>query len=203
MLWAGGALASPERGDVYPLIGVTAGVDRLNEQADSWYGLGSPLARSSVEPLIDPAASDVEPASEPGVVTEAGTGAAMPAETAAPAASAGGAPDEAATVVTEVADEPAPDPQTLVITLSGGRPSLEQQWAADGTVWLLPGYQFDAEDGGWYSVVAIEDRYLEQVTPETGPALSDPAVLPATVPSASPEGDEVTPTPATDGVIDD
>ena len=66
VLWAGGSLATPERADVYPLIGVAAGVDRLNEQADSWYGLGSPLARSAIEPALD------APAAAPGQRTGRG-----------------------------------------------------------------------------------------------------------------------------------
>ena len=45
------------------------------------------------------------------------------------------------------------------------RPSLEQLWASDDTVWLLPGYAFDAKDGGIYSVLAVEDQYIEVTEP--------------------------------------
>ena len=31
---------------------------------------------------------------------------------------------------------------------------------ADGTVWLLPGYRFIGDDGGWYTVPAVTDEYL-------------------------------------------
>ena len=60
---------------------------------------------------------------------------------------------------------PAPiDIEPITITLTNARPSLEQLWASDDTVWLLPGYAFDSPDGGLYSVLAVEDQYIE-VTP--------------------------------------
>jgi hypothetical protein len=63
-------------------------------------------------------------------------------------------------------------------------------WAADGTVWLLPGYAFTGADGMMANVLAVEDQYLEQAEPE---------VLPEVVPLPAPMPAE-TAVPGTDGV---
>ncbi len=63
----------------------------------------------------------------------------------------------------------APPAEPLVVTLTSAVASLEQVWAADQTVWLLPGYAFESADQGRYSVIAVEDQYL---------AFTDPAPVP-------------------------
>jgi hypothetical protein len=76
------------------------------------------------------------------------------------------------------------DVEPITVTFTAVHPSLEQLWASDGTVWLLPAYAFDAVDGGMYSVLAVEDQYIEvsQATevpvPDTAPLVA-PGVDPA------------------------
>mgnify|MGYP001281164276 CR=1 FL=1 len=91
---------------------------------------------------------------------------------------------------TDPATSCVPEGEPIVITLDAVAPSLEQVWAADGTVWLLPGYTFTGPEGSMASVVAVEDQYLEQAQPETLPvetAVPVPATdVPATEVAADP-----------------
>ncbi|MFN8022896.1 MAG: hypothetical protein U0Q03_15320 [Acidimicrobiales bacterium] len=195
--WAGGFLATPQRGGDYPRIGVDAAIQRLNDQSMAWMTGYGPMAR------------DVAASSTGGVAVGAGTaGVAIDAATGGDVAPEASTAGEAATETTSDAAEsyePAPDetvptdsvvidpmpmpidctdPATscvpsepVVITLDGVTASLEQVWAADGTVWLLPGYAFSGPEGSLASVVAVEDQYLEQAEPETLPV---DTVVPAT-----------------------
>jgi hypothetical protein len=42
-------------------------------------------------------------------------------------------------------------------------------WDSEGTVWLLPAYAFTDDQGGSYSVIAIDDAFIELPTPEPAP----------------------------------
>jgi hypothetical protein len=143
--WAGGFLGQPQRGDDYPRIGVEAAVARLNDQSSMWM---YPMSASG-----DMAAS-VKVASAG--ATEAVAPEALPVE-AAPVDT--GAPSELPVDVMPV------DTTPIVVTLSSPSPSLEMFWAADGTVWLLPGYRFASSDGGEVSVLAVPDEFIEQAQP--------------------------------------
>lgn len=85
------------------------------------------------------------------------------------AASSGGAADAAvaAPMPLDTAPvDPVPvDTTPIVVTLTDASPSLEMFWAADGTVWLLPGYRFATSDGGTVSVLAVPDEFIEQTAP--------------------------------------
>jgi hypothetical protein len=143
--WAGGFLGQPQRGDDYPRIGVEAAVARLNDQSSMWM---YPMSASG-----DMAAS-VKVASAG--ATEAVAPEVLPVE-AAPVDT--GAPSELPVDVMPV------DTTPIVVTLSSPSPSLEMFWAADGTVWLLPGYRFASSDGGEVSVLAVPDEFIEQAQP--------------------------------------
>ena len=73
------------------------------------------------------------------------------------------------------------DLASMVIDLNQVTSSLEQVWAADGTVWLLPGYAFTGADGMMANVLAVEDQYLEQAEPEVVP-LPEPLPVETAVP---------------------
>lgn len=205
LTWASGYLATPVRGDEYPRIGVEAAVERLNTQQQSWLG----YARSdlpAIEETVDP--MPVEPAVEPAVEPDGGDVAAE-----APAAPLPDGSDDVLVdpMPVEPAVEPLPvdpmpvDPaelEPIVVTLTGGEPSLEQLWDVDGTVWLVPGYSFDTGDGGWYTVAAIPDEYLQTepvVVAEPEPAPVDTAVPVDPVPPTEPVPSDPTDTgvPAT------
>jgi hypothetical protein len=148
LTWASGFLGSPVRGDEYPLIGVQGGIDRLNEQSASW---GDPaILQRDAE--IDAAASDM--VDEPAIAVEEPMPPADP-DSDANTNDTGTNPDA------DTKEVPA-EPETVVITFVDAHSSLEQVWAEDGTVWLLPGYRFDTVDAGWYTVTAVEDQYLQQ-----------------------------------------
>lgn len=167
--WAGGFLAAPQRGADYPRIGVDAAIQRLNDQANSWMTGYGPAVRGgdmmSAEASVAGEASGIasteiavdeatEPPTEPGV--------------------------EPAVVPDEVPIGEVPtDVEPMVMTLTTVTGSLEQVWAADGTVWLLPGYSFGGAEGLLASVLAIEDQYLEQAEPQV---LVDPVPLPEPMP---------------------
>jgi nicotinate-nucleotide--dimethylbenzimidazole phosphoribosyltransferase len=215
--WASGYLATPQRAADYPRIGVEAAVARLNEQQAAWMGISSrtetPLpagepveATVAVEPAVEPA---VDPAVDPAVEAPE----TMPTETVAGETTplASDAPAEPVPVTEPVLVDPMPIEtmplEPITVTLSGGEPTIEQIWAADGTIWLVPGYAFDSTDGGRYTVAAIPDEYLQiqsvtvstPDTPVPEPTADTAVVVPDTavvVPDTA-----VTP-PADSGVAD-
>ena len=84
----------------------------------------------------------------------------------------------------DVAVDCAPVDASVTVTLTNAKPSLEQLWAQDGTIWLMPGYSFDSSDGGTYSVIAVEDIYI-QTEPDVSTLDTKPAVPPVTDPVTS------------------
>jgi hypothetical protein len=86
----------------------------------------------------------------------------------------------------------------MVIDLNQVTSSLEQVWAADGTVWLLPGYSFTGADGMMANVLAVEDQYLEQAEPEDVP-LPEPMPVDSAVPGTDGVGE---PAPVVDAGFD-
>jgi hypothetical protein len=75
-------------------------------------------------------------------------------------------------------------------------------WADDGTIWLLPGYTFQSTDGGFYSVLAVPDEFVQQAQPDVLPPdtiVVDTTVYetlpPDTVPVDTVPVDAVEPTP--------
>ncbi|HEX3089481.1 MAG TPA: hypothetical protein VHQ23_12560, partial [Ilumatobacteraceae bacterium] len=72
----------------------------------------------------------------------------------------------------------APVPSEPVsVTLNSVKSDLIMQWAADNTIWLLPAYTFGSADGGLYTVIAVDDAYIQQVDPAV--PVSEPAVTDA------------------------
>lgn len=143
-----------------------------------------PIDDCLVEPAVDPA---VDPAVEPVVDAAAPSERPVPDTTVADttvadttSADTTPAGDPAVDPAVEIAPcEPIslPEPAPVEVTLTAPTASLEQVWAADGSVWLLPGYRFETSDGSWVTVVAVEDQYLQQADP-----VVDPLPLPVEVP---------------------
>lgn len=78
-------------------------------------------------------------------------------------------------VSTDVASDCAiPNPEPVTVTLNSVKRDLTMLWDADNTIWLLPAYSFGSSDGGIYTVLAVDDAYIEQ---EEAPATTDPAVI--------------------------
>jgi hypothetical protein len=87
------------------------------------------------------------------------------------------------------------DVEPIVVTLNSVKSDLTMLWAADNTIWLLPAYSFGSADGGVYTVIAVEDAYIQQPDPEAVPSgQTDPAIdpgvapTPATVPPVQADG---------------
>jgi hypothetical protein len=158
-------------------------------------GSGSASGSASAVALAEPAVAPPSPAT--GASTGGSTGSATPVTDVAPPVEElpvpGGEPliDPVEGVcLDDTGAECVPaEPITIdpiTVTLTNAHPSLEMLWASDDTVWLLPGYAFDAVDGGVYSVIAVEDQYIEVADPEVlpspvplppdAPATTDPAV---------------------------
>ncbi|MBI5087949.1 MAG: hypothetical protein HZB15_03515, partial [Actinobacteria bacterium] len=173
--WANGYLATPQRGADYPRIGIEAAVQRLNDQSSSWMGLDTGVA-ARTDIAVDAVAETAE--SEPAVAPDATTMPA-PADTMVD-------PIEGA-CLDDTGSECAPtsiEVEPITVTLTAARPSLEQLWGSDDTVWLLPGYAFDSSDGGIYSVLAVEDQYIQVVQ-------VDPVPVDAPLPADSTATDPV------------
>ena len=141
---------------------------------DTGLVLGSSGAVSATEvapgAATAPAPIDCVPQPPVDCVTDVPLGAPVP-ETAVPDATAtdGTIVGVDATSAVVPLCLPVPEPEPMTITLTTPTASLEQVWAADGTVWLLPGYRFDTTDGSFVTVVAVEDQYLQQAQPEIVP----------------------------------
>jgi len=154
--WASGTLAEPQPATEYPIVGVADGIARLNDPSGRWIFLGGGPGGVRVM-----AANTVG-----GVATNS---------------AAGGAPT--GTVVTPDSAVSAPVPPVSAVPVSepsGTVPPVDVHftkvalglttvWAQDGTVWLLPAFVFTATDGGQYTVVAVDEKYLDAsiVSPAT------------------------------------
>ena len=69
--------------------------------------------------------------------------------------------------------------EPVTVTLNSVKPDLTMVWAADQTIWLLPGYTFGSADGGMYTVIAVADEFIQQ--PVVEPATSEPVSHPDTI----------------------
>jgi hypothetical protein len=139
LTFASGQLFGPEPAGQYVRTGTAAALEQL--QADQF---------RSYNPTVDPAAPDT-PVSAPDPAdgaTSLTVDAANPIEPAAPAA------------------EPA-EPITIVLT--GVEAGWWMVWAADGTVWLLPGYDFVTDQGERISAPAIAEIDMPVTTGATEP----------------------------------
>jgi hypothetical protein len=84
---------------------------------------------------------------------------------------------------------PVDNSQPVTVHLNSVKGDLTMIWDAANTIWLLPAYTFGTADGGLYTVIAVDDAYIQQpdpATPSTEPGVVDtgapvPAVEPAVV----------------------
>jgi hypothetical protein len=53
-------------------------------------------------------------------------------------------------------------------------------WDAGNTIWLLPAYTFGTADGGLYTVIAVDDAFIQQPDPNT--TTTEPAIDPNIAP---------------------
>ena len=171
--WASGSLAVPQAGAEYPIVSPAEALTRLQDQSGKWFGYwggGVGIARDAVAGVgVNDAATDaVSPA--------------LGAPEVAPMP-----PDTVCDPAADCVIDPMPTPEPVVVSLNAVRLDLTMVWAADGTVWLLPAYTFTSADGGEYTVIAVEDQYVQTpdpITTDPGTVTSDPGSL-GTIPPDS------------------
>ncbi len=182
--WASGSLAEPVAAGEYPLVGVDGGVTRLNDETGQWGGYwGGPMAMARME--------------------STGSGAVVADSATAQAAIAPADTMVTDTAVTETAvtepgqvgepiatDQPVCDPGTncgvempvaepVTVHLTDVKMGLTMIWAADNTIWLLPAYEFSADDGGQYTVIAVDDSFIQLPAPYPTDTMPVETVVPA------------------------
>ena len=178
--WASGFLGTPKRGGDYPRIGAAAGLAKLQEQATGWMttdvgpGVKDAIPAATAAPAPDQTGSETTDgagvAGEPGPIACATDGpllngadgvasSSAAAEPGAPAGTDPGATDPATDVVPPGCAPGTFEPMNVVLT--GVKEDLTTVWATDGTVWLLPAYTFTSDDGGTYTILAVDDSYVQ------------------------------------------
>ncbi len=155
--WASGSLATPVPAGEYPLVGVDGGVVRLNDETGQWGGYwGGPMAR-------------MESAGSGSVVADSATAAVVDASTEVVAVPQPTEPAETAITETGQVGEPItieqPALEPVTIHLTDVKMGLTMIWAADNTIWLLPAYEFGSADGGMYTVIAVDDSFIQLPAP--------------------------------------
>ena len=172
--WASGTLAAPQPATEYPIVPVADGIARLNDPTGRWLFIGGGPGGVRVM------AADAAGASVGGVAT---TAAAAP-----PPDSAVSAPVPPGSVVP--VSEPVGTVPPVDVHLTKVSLGLSTVWAQDGAVWLLPAFVFTATDGGQYTVVAVDEKFLDAsiVAPATtvpGTVVTGSVVTGSAVPPAS------------------
>jgi hypothetical protein len=79
--------------------------------------------------------------------------------------------------------EPTTPPEPVTITITGVHETLVPFTGADGSMWLMPGYEFTSADGGAWPTLAIDKSFVDQVAP-TQP-MPEPAVATAVEPATT------------------
>ena len=145
--------------------------------------LGEPQ-RGSDYPTVGPAAglerlkkqqSDVIGLGNTRALSSTGVGIAEPAIAVPPCAPEAAAADACA----------APEnSQPVTVHLNSVKGDLTMIWDATNTIWLLPAYTFGTADGGQYTVIAVDDAYIQQ--PDPVPVTTDPVTDTGIAPTPEP-----------------
>ncbi len=173
--WANGTLARPEALGDYPLIDLMAALARLEQDMNAWLDGDVPMPRplpaddGNARSMVEPSDGDV-PTTDGGV--EGGVSGDGPV-TILPVPDVPGdeqpeerSPDEAETPGAPDAPPDAPEvdvePVERTVRIVAVELINSMVWTADGTVVLLPHYRLIDADGGWWFVIAVEDRYIQR-----------------------------------------
>ena len=183
---ASGVLAKVTPGADYPRIGVTQGIERLNDQQ---YGWGGPMVRGGA--AYDDMAvgsSDAPSDSTQSNATTSETTGTEPVNTE-PATLEG-------TVSSPYDSQEIPVTEIEIVAVEEELVSL---YGADGSIYLVPGYSFlAAKESGYtprYLVSALPDEFIEEtnvdlIPPYTYPADAPEASTPAPINPSKPVADE-------------
>ena len=205
--WASGSLATPEPAGEYPLVGTAAGLTRLQDGAwMGYYGAPGVMAKGMAADMVGGASTrSVTATPETTVVSSgsSGSGVGAPTVIAPPPVDPPVTCDPAADCVPETYLPPEP----ITVHLNDARVDLTMVWDVDGTVWLLPAYTFLSTDGGVYTVIAVDDQYVELpdtgVTTEPVPVDTGTGANPGTVDTTPAPVDQAEATKVLTGVAED
>lgn len=178
LTYASGQLFAPEPAGPYERTGTAAALEQL--QADQM---------RSYNPVTDPAATEVAPlpATDVPVPGESagdapagspadgeGGSSASPVEPDTPVSS----PDSPIVDASNPSDSTAPidstPPEPITVVLTGVEAGWWMIWADDGTIWMLPGYDFLTDQGERISAPAVAQIDMPVVETMTGTA--EPAI---------------------------
>jgi hypothetical protein len=159
---ASATLAEAVEVDRYPTVDAETAVARLEAQ-QGWSGGGA---------FGGPAGTDADGPVAPDTPVEA------PAEQVDPPAPAPESVEEDQLTILPAPDEPAGEPEVVTVTLVDAEPTAMLTFDVDGTVWLLPGVRFLADDGAEWQVLTVADEYLDTDEPAIEPGQPEPAPLP-------------------------
>lgn len=171
---ASGVLAEPEVVGDYPIVSAGAGLERLNDDTGRWGWFGGPVfARDAAVSSVagwSSVSPEVVASAEGGVSVGGGTDAVAPPSTEVVVSGSVVVDPAMPTATIEAPDCLASDAcgsigtvpvETQTITLTDVRLGLTSYWDADGTVWFLPSYEFTNADGGVFTVIAVDEAYLD------------------------------------------
>jgi hypothetical protein len=150
--WANGTLARPELLGDYPLIDLAAALARLERDMNAW--------------LDDPSAPVARPLpADPGDGRDAGAA----VEPGAAEGSNGDTPTSDTDTPVTILPIPGPDgggaweemePVERTVRIVSVELVTSMVWTPGDVIVLLPHYRLIDADGGWWFVIAVEDRYL-------------------------------------------
>ncbi len=159
--YASGWLADAIPTGPYPLIGIDEAIERLTAQWGSW-SVAMPYSGD-----LDP---DAPVASPEAAGSEAIGSDAAGSETRESEPIDIGRPEPI-----DIGDVPTTEFEVELVSVSA---DLWSSWAADGSMWMVPAYRFEASDGGVYTIAAITDEYLVQMDPYAVPDPGQPVIDP-------------------------
>ena len=181
--WANGTLATPQPAGDYPLVDGAAALARLNDRTGKWGWFGGPAVMARGGVAIDAVASVAGTSGSSDPVTTSGTGGGSDvAPTPVPVPSAvPGVPVATMPVAPVPAPgETLPAPEPVTISLNSMKLDLTSVWSNDGTVYLVPAYTFGAADGSVYTIVSVDETYLD--LPDPAPVDTTPVVTAVPLP---------------------
>jgi hypothetical protein len=156
LAWANGTLARPELIGDYPLIGPADALVRLERDMNAWLDEG-------VGPMPRPLPADVT-----------GEGDASTRQDVLEGGDAPVSDDDSPVSILPVPELPGPDgspgewtwedqePVERTVRIVAVELVMSVVWSPGDVQVLLPHYRLIDEDGGWWSVVALEDRHLSR-----------------------------------------
>jgi len=152
--WANGTLARPERLGDYPLIDLRAALERLERDMNAWLEDGvSPMPRPYPADERD-AGATVEPGAAEGSDGDAPTSDAPTSDGDGPVSILPVPGPDAGDAWVEL------EPVERAVRIVSVELVTSMVWTPGDVIVLLPHYRLIDSDGGWWFVIAVEDRYL-------------------------------------------